>query len=181
MASMGGFCAYCVRSDIKLKDVSILEPNCFFGLIVGAMLPYAFAALTMKSVGEVANDIKKQMEKKLLDEVGQSVKSGAWDPVNSNKSPAELEKQNAWYGESIEEATRSALAEVFWPAALCLFAPVVMGVLMGKHTLAGMLVGAVIAGVTVALSATNSGSAWDNAKKKFECDGLRGSAQHHAA
>jgi inorganic pyrophosphatase len=179
MAALAGFCGYCVRCDIKLKDVSILEPNCFVGLLFGAMLPYAVCAFTMKSVGEVAQNIKKQMEKKFQTPTGRTVVNGEWDPVFPDE-PSRA-KQDEWYGGTIEDAANDALAEIGWPAVIAFGTPVLVGTLMGKHTLAGLCVGTIISGIQVALSTTNSGAAWDNAKKKLELEGLSGSSPHHAA
>jgi inorganic pyrophosphatase len=190
MVALALFGGYCTRADIRLKDVSILEPMTFAGLLLGAMLPYWFSAMTMKSVGKAASDMMEQCREQFEDEQKQ------WDPSTEaegwwtkNKDKMEKENPNAyndrwrifesvknetpvihtppncWYTPCIEKATESSLKEMIPPACLVMLSPLVIGIFFGKFMLSGLLIGAVVSGVQVALSASNTGGAWDNAKK----------------
>jgi len=178
MVALALFGGYCTRADIRLKDVSILEPMTFAGLLLGAMLPYWFSAMTMKSVGKAASDMMEQCREQFEDEQKQ------WDPSTEaegwwtkNKDKMEKENPNAyndrwrifesvknetpvihtppncWYTPCIEKATESSLKEMIPPACLVMLSPLVIGIFFGKFMLSGLLIGAVVSGVQVALSA----------------------------
>merc|ERR1712127_848864 len=103
-------------------SVDILKPTQFAGLLVGAMLPYFFSALTMQAVGDAA----------------------------------------------IQISTEASLKMMVAPGALVLGAPLLAGFLFGPSATAGLLAGTIVSGVQVAISASNTGGAWDNAKKEVE-------------
>ncbi|CCW69815.1 unnamed protein product [Phytomonas sp. Hart1] len=156
-------------SRVAIPVVNILDARVLPGLLFGAMLPYWFSAMTVRSVGVAAmamvNDIRRQFQ----------------DPdVAEGRSEPDYES-------CVAIATTSALQQMIAPATLVMLSPLVVGILFGKFTVAGMLPGSIVSGVQLALSASNSGGAWDNAKKYIEQGGLRdknkgkGSAQHAAA
>lgn len=164
LVSLALFGAYTVRAQVKVVD--ILDPWTFTGLLYGAMMPYAFAALTMKSVGIAATD----MVKECMDQFPRII-NGTMEPQ---------------YNRCIEISTRAALREMIAPGALVILSPLVGGVIFGKNAVAGMLAGALVSGVQLAISSSNSGGAWDNAKKYIETGALgsdhaKGSAAHKNA
>jgi len=156
-------------SRVQIPMVNILDQRVLPGLLFGAMLPYWFSAMTMKSVGlaamEMVNEIRRQFQ----------------DPkiADGSKEPD--------YNACVAIATQAALSQMVPPAALVMLTPILTGILFGKYTLAGLLPGAVVSGVQMAISSSNTGGAWDNAKKYIERGGLRdkskgkGSPQHAAA
>ncbi|KAG5471338.1 hypothetical protein LSCM1_01418 [Leishmania martiniquensis] len=159
--------AYVSRVSIPL--VNILDSHTMPGLLFGAMLPYWFSAMTMKSVGIAAMDMVNEIRCQFQDP----------EVAEGRKEPD--------YESCVAIATKAALHQMIAPAALVMMSPIVMGVLFGKLALAGMLPGAIVSGAQMAISASNTGGAWDNAKKYIEQGGLRdknkgkGSPQHGAA
>ncbi|CAI5528617.1 unnamed protein product [Closterium sp. Naga37s-1] len=147
-------------------------PQTFVGLLVGAMLPYWFSAMTMKSVGKAALA--------MVDEVRRQ-----FDTI-----PGLMEgTARPDYHKCVQISTKASLNEMLPPGALVLLAPIITGVLFGTATLAGLLAGALVSGVQMAVSASNTGGAWDNAKKYIEAGmsehaqslGPKGSEAHKAA
>eukprot|EP01012_Entosiphon_sulcatum_P056451 TRINITY_DN80119_c0_g1_i1.p2 TRINITY_DN80119_c0_g1~~TRINITY_DN80119_c0_g1_i1.p2 ORF type:complete len:780 (-),score=130.08 TRINITY_DN80119_c0_g1_i1:12-2351(-) len=131
--------------------VNIIDPRTFFGLMIGAMLPYWFSALTMRSVGMAA----REMCDEIIDQF--------------DRNPLILEyKVEPDYRRCIKIATDASLKEMIAPGLLVILSPIVFGVFFGKEALAGLLPGALVSGVQMAISASNTGGAWDNAKKYVE-------------
>merc|ERR1719219_804998 len=154
---------------IDLKTVDCLEPLVFSGLLIGAMLPYWFSALTMKSVGEAALVMVEEVRSQFKNSKG--IMDGSAEPD---------------YERCIRISTEASLKEMFHPGALVMFTPLFFGYIFGCECLAGVLIGALTSGVQQAISAANSGGAWDNAKKYIEKGSLgankgKGSDCHHAA
>jgi inorganic pyrophosphatase len=170
LVSLALFGAYVSRANLSTVDV--LSPRVFIGLIVGAMLPYWFSAMTMKSVGSAAL--------KMVEEVRRQF----------NTMPGLMEGQTKPdYANCVKISTDASLREMIPPGALVMLSPLVAGIIFGVETLAGLLAGALVSGVQVAISASNSGGAWDNAKKYIEAGasdeakslGPKGSDCHKAA
>jgi inorganic pyrophosphatase len=136
-----------------VEGVNMLEPLTFAFLIVGGMIPFAFAALTMKSVGEAAMamvlEVQRQFEEKphLLD-------------ANPTERPD--------YDACIAISTQASLREMVPPGAMVIFTPLLTGIIFGVTAVSGLLVGALVAAVQLAISMSNAGGAWDNAKKYIE-------------
>merc|ERR1719421_2426337 len=105
-------------------------------------------------------------QKQFETEIGAKILKGEAQPheYTSDEYPGE----NAWYAECIEVATQSSLREMVAPSALVMFSPLVVGIFFGKFALSGLLVGGIVSGIQMALSASNTGGAWDNAKKYIE-------------
>merc|ERR1712151_707685 len=143
----------CVRAQVQ--EVDILDPWVFTGLLFGAMMPYAFAAWTMKSVGEAADQMvqecKRHFEMGILE-----------DPP----------KKEPDYEKCIKISTDASLWEMIAPDALVILSPIVAGLGFGKNACAGMLSGALVSSVQLAISMSNSGGAWDNSKKWISAGGL---------
>jgi inorganic pyrophosphatase len=138
-----------------LITVDVLEPFVFAGLLIGAMLPYWFSAMTMKSVGQAAYAMVEEVRRQFHEIPG--LMEGTAKPD---------------YAACVSIATEAALREMIAPGLLVLLAPLVIGFLFGPTCLAGMLAGSLVSGVQIAISASNTGGAWDNAKKYIEAGGL---------
>jgi inorganic pyrophosphatase len=134
-----------------LPVVDILDPWVFAGLLVGAMLPYWFSAMTMKSVGEAAHDMAEEVARQFRD----------LHLLEDSSATPEYEK-------CVEISTKASLKEMIAPGALVLLSPLITGYVFNVKCLAGLLVGGLTSGVQMAISASNSGGAWDNAKKFVE-------------
>jgi len=136
-------------------SVDILQPVQFAGLLVGAMLPYAFSAMTMKAVGDAAFE----MMDFIVEDYGRGEKLRA-----EGKGDEYLPD----YDGCIKISTDASLKKMVAPGALVLGSPLLAGFLFGPDAVAGLLAGAIVSGVQVAISASNTGGAWDNAKKEVE-------------
>merc|ERR1712137_185749 len=150
LVSLALFGAFTVRA--KVTSVDILDPWVFTGLLFGAMMPYAFAAMTMKSVGKAANE----MVKECLEQFPKIMNEGATPD----------------YEKCIRISTQASLKEMIAPGALVIFSPLVAGLGFGKNTCAGLLSGALVSSVQLAISMSNTGGAWDNSKKYISAGGL---------
>ncbi|KAL4503287.1 hypothetical protein ABPG72_000893 [Tetrahymena utriculariae] len=153
--------------------VNVNNPLIFSGLLIGAMLPYAFSALTMKSVAKAAQEMVEEVRKQISDNPG--ILTGATPPNYEN---------------CIKIATNSSISEMFLPATIVIGTPFVVGLFFGPTAVAGILPGILVSGVSMAISSANAGGAWDNAKKFIESgkyknkDGQtigKGSDEHKAA
>jgi len=148
------------------SGVNMLEPITFAFLIIGGMIPFAFAAMTMKSVGvaamEMVMEVQRQFDEKphLLD-------------ANPTERPD--------YDACIAISTKASLKEMVPPGAMVIFTPLLTGIFFGVYAVSGLLVGSLVASIQLAISMSNSGGAWDNAKKYIEKNGEKGSDVHKAA
>merc|ERR1712038_1044520 len=140
-------------AELFTNGVNMLEPLTFAFLIIGGMIPFAFAAMTMKSVGlaamEMVNEVQRQFDEKphLLD-------------ANPTERPD--------YDACIAISTKASLKEMVPPGAMVILTPLLTGIFFGVNAVSGLLVGALGASVQLAISMSNSGGAWDNAKKYIE-------------
>ena len=146
--------------------ISLADPCVLIGLLVGAMLPYLFSAMTIASVGKAAN--------KMVEEVRSQFE----------KDPAILEgKSVPDYNRCIDISTKASLREMIAPGVLAICAPIVAGLVLGAAGLGGLLIGGLVSAIMLAVFMANSGGAWDNAKKYIESGkfGGKGSDTHKAA
>jgi len=150
LVSLALFGAFTVRAQITTVD--ILDPWVFTGLLLGAMMPYAFAAWTMKSVGEAANDMVKECLSQFPE-----IMAGTKEPD---------------YAKCIKISTDASLREMIKPGLLVITSPLIAGLIFGKNACAGLLSGALVSSVQLAISMSNTGGAWDNAKKYITNGGL---------
>ena len=172
LVSLALFGAFVTRAGIQYQDASILDPKVFPGLLVGAMLPYWFSAMTMKSVGKAALAMVEEVREQFRTRPG--ILEGTQRPD---------------YKRCVEISTRASLKEMVLPGVLVMGSPLLVGVLFGVHALAGLLAGALVSGVQMAVSMSNTGGAWDNGKKYIEAGateaaralGPKGSDAHVAA
>ncbi|KAH7293082.1 hypothetical protein KP509_28G011100 [Ceratopteris richardii] len=170
LVSLALFGAYVSRASLSTVDV--LSARVFIGLIVGAMLPYWFSAMTMKSVGKAALSMVEEVRRQF------------------NTIPGLMEGiASPDYATCVKISTDASIREMIPPGALVMLTPLIVGILFGVQTLAGVLAGALVSGVQIAISASNTGGAWDNAKKYIEAGnseharslGPKGSDAHKAA
>jgi len=159
LVSLALFGAYTVRAGIK--NVDVLDPWTFTGLLLGAMIPFAFSAMTMKSVGFAAQDMVEECRLQFK------------EILQGNAQPD--------YDRCIRISTEASLKEMIAPGLLVMLSPIAAGVLFGKNCTAGLLTGGLVSGVQMAISMSNTGGAWDNAKKYIEATGVKGSEQHKNA
>jgi H(+)-translocating pyrophosphatase len=150
------------------KGVNLMSPVVFACLVFGANLPYWFCALTMKSVGVAANAMVKEVARQwdvipgLSDTAAMSFEERAERRVKGEQ----LVKPD--YAQCIKIATNASLWEMIPPAALVLLTPILMGSIVGVEAVVGMLAGSLVSAVQLAISMSNTGGAWDNAKKYVE-------------
>ncbi len=152
--------------EVQLASIDILTPNVVIGLLLGGMLPFMFSALTMNSVSKAAN--------KMIAEVRRQF----------HEIPGILEgKARPDYKACVSISTKAALKEMVIPGLIAVFAPLLVGILLGPAALGGLLAGSLVTGVLLAIYMSNSGGAWDNAKKFIEegHHGGKGSLAHKAA
>ncbi|MCT4563852.1 MAG: sodium-translocating pyrophosphatase [Maledivibacter sp.] len=149
-----------------ITGINILDPKVVVGLLIGGMLPFLFSAMTMESVGKAANEMIEEVRRQFREIPG----------VMEGKAKPE-------YAKCVDISTASALKEMMIPGIMAVLAPVVTGLILGKEALGGLLAGALVTGVLMAIFMANAGGAWDNAKKYIEegHHGGKGSEPHKAA
>ncbi len=147
-------------------NLNVTNPSVLIGLFIGGVLPFLFAALTMESVGKVAQSIVVEVRRQFREIKG--LMAGKAEPD---------------YAKCVDICTRSAQREMMLPAILAVIAPIVVGLVLGVNGVVGMLAGATVTGFILAVMMANSGGAWDNAKKYIEsgAHGGKGSDAHKAA
>jgi K(+)-stimulated pyrophosphate-energized sodium pump len=151
---------------VGLESIDLLNHYVVIGLLVGAMLPFLFSAMTMNSVGRAANQMIEEVRRQFREDKG--IMEGTSLPD---------------YERCVDISTRAALKEMIAPGLLAIIAPIAVGLLLGAAALGGLLAGALAAGVLLAIMMANAGGAWDNAKKHIEegNHGGKGSQAHKAA
>jgi H(+)-translocating pyrophosphatase len=147
LVALALFGAFVTRTE--KTSVNILRPLEFSGLLIGAMLPYAFSALTMAAVGNAANQMIAEIKRQFQ---GDHIKNGG-EPD---------------YDRCIAISTKASIRMMIAPGLLVIGSPFVVGVLFGADGVSGLLAGAIVSGVQIATSFSNAGGAWDNAKKYIE-------------
>ncbi len=151
---------------VKLESIDIMDPKVVIGLLVGGMLTFLFSALTMESVSKAAYQMVEEVRRQFHEDAG--ILAGTSKPD---------------YKRCVGISTQAALHEMIIPGILAAASPIVVGLLLGTDALGGMLAGALVSGVLMAIFMSNAGGAWDNAKKFIEAgnNGGKGSEAHHAA
>jgi len=137
------------QAGSSIANVNVMEPTTFAALLIGAMIPYWFAALTMKSVGQAAGEMVEEVKRQfnINDENGKKILDGG------NVKPD--------YDACITISTKSSLYEMIAPGALVIGSPLIMGSFFGVKAVFGLLTGSLVSSVQLAISISNSGGAWD--------------------
>lgn len=151
---------------IEATEVNILQPIQFSGLLVGAMLPYAFSSMTMVAVGDAAEDMMDEIIADMNRVDAERKKEKEANPDLTDKQLSEMIKPN--YAKCIKVSTDASLYYMIAPGLMVILVPIVGGILFGPDAVEGILAGSIVSGVQVAISASNTGGAWDNAKKETE-------------
>lgn len=168
LTALALFSAYAqaVSPDGGLLIINITDPNVIIGLLVGGMLPFLFSALTMQAVGRAAFSMIEEVRRQFREIPG----------IMEGKAKPE-------YARCVDISTTAALREMIIPGILAVIVPIVVGLLLGVEALGGLLAGALVSGVLMAIFMANAGGAWDNAKKYIEggAHGGKGTEAHAAA
>eukprot|EP00947_MAST-08B_sp_MAST-8B-sp1_P002499 g2499.t1 len=161
--------AYMDAAGLTNEPVSIRDPLVLSGLLIGASLPFVFAAITMLSVGKAAEaiifEVREQFQRH--------------PELKTELDNPEVSKL-ADYEACIRIATDASIKEMVIPGGLAVFMPPAVGLILSSKGLAGMLIGSLTSGFMLAVAMSNAGGAWDNAKKYVEKSGAKGSEQHKA-
>jgi K(+)-stimulated pyrophosphate-energized sodium pump len=164
LTALAFFGAYATATD--LKTISLTEPAVMIGLLIGGMLPFLFSSFAMTAVGKAAFEMIEEVRRQFKNIKG----------LMQGKAEAD-------YTTCVDIATKAALKQMIAPGLLAVLAPLLIGFVLGVEALGGMLAGALVSGVLMAIFMANAGGAWDNAKKWIESGKLggKGSYAHKAA
>ena len=164
LTALALFSAYC--KSVGLETISITNPIVVAGMFIGGLLPYLFSALAINAVGKTAFLMIEEVRRQFREIPG--LKEGNAKPDSAR---------------CVDISTKGALKEMVLPGLLAIVAPIAVGMVLGPEALGGMLIGAVLVGVLLAIQMANSGGAWDNAKKYIEMGnyGGKGTKVHEAA
>jgi len=155
-------------SHVVTEPISFLitDPSVIVGLFIGALLPFVFSSVCMSAVGSSAHKIVVEVRRQFKEIKG----------LMEGKAKPE-------YGKCVDIVTKAALRNMIVPALIAIFAPLLVGMILGIKALGGLLIGVILSGLLLALFMANAGAAWDNAKKYIEDGnhGGKGSDAHKAA
>jgi K(+)-stimulated pyrophosphate-energized sodium pump len=168
LTALALFSAY--ATTVGLTTINLIDPKVVIGLFVGGALPFFIGALTMTSVGRAAGAMVDEIRRQFREIPG----------LLEGKEGVKPDSQKC-----IDISAKAALREMILPGVVAVVAPVLVGFVLGKESLGGMLAGATLAGVLLALMMSNGGGAWDNAKKYIEQGKVegekKGGTAHEAA
>ena len=187
LTALALFAAYMQTAQITAIDIS--KPVVMAGLLLGAMLPFVFSALSMKAVGKAAMSMIEEVRRQFTDLPKLKAALEIMRKYDSDLSKASKEDLKifndadgvAEYSKCVEISTQAALREMVLPGLMAISVPVIIGFSGGAEMLGGLLAGVTSCGVLMAIFQSNAGGAWDNAKKMIEEDGRKGSEAHKAA
>jgi K(+)-stimulated pyrophosphate-energized sodium pump len=164
LTALALFSAYAAAAGLEAID--LLNPLVVAGLFIGGCVPFLVAAMTMDSVGRAAQDMVEEVRRQFREITG----------LMEGKVPPDSDR-------CIEISTQASLREMIMPGMVTICTPILVGFILNKEALGGLLAGSLLAGVLMALFMANSGGAWDNAKKLIEggAHGGKGSDVHKAA
>jgi K(+)-stimulated pyrophosphate-energized sodium pump len=151
---------------VKLEAINVLDARVVIGVFIGGTLTFLFSALTMESVSKAAHKMIEEVRRQFREMPG--ILKGTQRPD---------------YTTCVAISTQASLKEMYVPGIMAVLVPIVVGILLGVEALGGLLVGALVTGVLMAIFMSNAGGAWDNAKKYIEggAHGGKGSEAHKAA
>ena len=166
LTALALFVSYADQVNLADVGISILDHKVVIGLLIGGMLPFAFSALTMDSVSKAAY--------KMIEEVRRQFREIPGILLGESKPD---------YSSCVSISTKAALRQMIVPGLMAVVCPLLIGILLGTAALGGLLAGALVTGVLLAIFMSNAGGAWDNAKKYIEGGhhGGKGSDAHKAA
>ena len=166
LTALALFVSYAQAVKLFESGINLLDYKVIVGLFIGGMLPFLFSSMTMDSVSKAAYKMIEEVRNQFRTIPGLLEGTGKPD-----------------YKKCVAISTQAALKEMLLPGIMSVLAPVLIGILLGPTALGGMLAGALVTGVMLAIFMSNSGGAWDNAKKYVEDGhhGGKGSDTHHAA
>ena len=164
LTALSLFSAY--ATSVQLDVINLMEPKVIVGLLIGGMLPYLFGAMTMEAVSKAAQEMIAEVRRQFREIPG--IMEGTGKPD---------------YARCVDISTTAALRQMVLPGVIAVLSPIVTGLLLGKHAVGGLLAGSTVTGVLLAIQMSNSGGAWDNAKKFIEAGayGGKGTPAHAAA
>ena len=155
---------------VDLQVIDLLKTSTLVGLLLGALMPFVFSALTMEAVGRAAQDMVEEVRRQFREIPG--LKEGK-------------EGVRAEYARCVAISTNGELREMILPGLLAVIVPIVVGLIpfLGAEAVGGLLIGSISAGSLMAITMANAGGAWDNAKKYVEAGahGGKGTSNHEAA
>ena len=155
---------------VGLKSIDLLEVSTLAGLLIGALMPFVFSALTMEAVGRAAQDMVEEVRRQFNEIPG----------LREGKEGVKAE-----YAKCVDISTKGALREMIIPGLIAVVVPIAVGLIpfLGAEAVGGLLIGAIASGSLLAITMANSGGAWDNAKKYVEAGayGGKGTSNHEAA
>ena len=166
LTALALFSAYASKVGLQESGINIVDPIVVIGLLIGGVLPFFVAALTMTAVGRAAQGMVDEVRRQFREIPG--IMEGTAKPDSAR---------------CVDISTQAALREMILPGITAVLAPVIVGRFLGVEALGGLLAGATVTGVLMALFMANAGGAWDNAKKYIEggAHGGKGSEPHKAA
>ncbi|MBM4182616.1 MAG: sodium-translocating pyrophosphatase [Gemmatimonadetes bacterium] len=166
LTALALFSAYTAAVGLQTSGLDIVDPVVVVGMFVGGALPFFISALTMTAVGRAAQGMVDEVRRQFREIPGLMEGTGKPDSARC-----------------VDISTQAALKEMILPGVTAIFTPVIVGYFLGVEALGGLLAGATVTGVLMALFMANAGGAWDNAKKYIEggAHGGKGSAPHKAA
>ena len=159
LTSLALFAAYSTAVTYDEFTLSLAEPSVVMGLLIGGALPFVVAAMTMTSVGKAAGEMVVEIRRQFKE----------IDGLLEGKEGVKPDSATC-----VDISTKAALREMVAPGLVAVFAPVIVGYALGASALGGMLAGALVTGVLLALFMANAGGAWDNAKKAIEQGHIEG-------
>ncbi len=166
LTALALFVSFAEAADLSAAATSLLDPAVVIGLLIGGMLPFVFSAMTMDSVSKAANKMIEEVRRQFREIPG--IMEGKGKPD---------------YKKCVSISTTAALKEMLIPGLMAVIVPLAVGFILGPAALGGLLAGALVTGVMMAMFMSNAGGAWDNAKKYIEegNHGGKGSDAHKAA
>ena len=192
LTALALFAAFSQIIELKTGTALVFDistPTVMAGLLLGGMLPFVFSALSMNAVGRAAMDMITEVRRQFADIPELKAALAVMKSNNGDMSQASEEDKKifaaadgkAEYDKCVDISTKASIREMVFPGLLAVTVPVLIGFTGGAQMLGGLLAGVTVTGVLMAIFQSNSGGAWDNAKKMIEEQGGKGTDAHKAA